>query len=70
MQQLKAAQAEISGLREENKELKMHMQQNKEMRSTMSDFRSTQNGFAKKAQPESTFVTMGAENPNQLCDNW
>jgi hypothetical protein len=36
----------------------------------MSDFRSTQNGFGKKAQPESTFVTMGAENPNQLCDNW
>lgn len=32
------------------------------MRSTMSDFRSTNTGFNKKANEE-TFVTMGSENP-------
>ena len=47
----------------------MHMNSSQAMRSTMSDFKSTQNGFNKKAQEE-TFVTMGSENPMQTCDNW
>jgi len=54
-------------LKEENAELKQLKSQN--MRSTMSDFRSTATGFAKKSGEE-TFVTMGSENPMQVCDNW
>lgn len=68
LQQLKEAQAQIATLKEENMELKMHMNSSHAMRSTMSDFKSTQNGFNKKAQEE-TFVTMGSENPMQTCDN-
>jgi hypothetical protein len=49
--------------------LKLHMNSDKGMRTTMSDFKSTTTGFAKKANEE-TFVTMGSENPMQICDNW
>ena len=63
------AQAEIAKLKEENMELKVHMNSDKVMKTTMSDFKSTQNGFGKKAQEE-TFVTMGSELPTQICDNW
>jgi len=67
--QLKQAQAEILRLKEENMEMKVHMNSDKAMRSTMSDFKSTTSGTAKKANEE-TFVTMGSENPMQICDNW
>lgn len=48
--------------------MKLHMNSDKGMRTTMSDFKSTTTGFAKKANEE-TFVTMGSENPMQICDN-
>ena len=64
LQQLKQAQLEIQQLKEENKELKLLISKDSAMRSTVSDFRSTQTGFQKKGQEE-TFVTMGSENPQQ-----
>ena len=49
--------------------MKMAISQNKDMRTTISEFRSTTTGFAKKANEE-TFVTQGSENPMQTCENW